>query len=279
MACWNATNGVRSGPTRRVMTRTKTARSRVRSLPLPWPAGSVDGDGVETTRNSDRSRWFSRRDGGGDNGEAGGSAREGSPTVASGRKSYRVANATERLSAFEGLPEWFARSDADGDGQVRMSEYATSWSDDVVADFTQFDLNGDGIVTPKECLRAVEAGAVQGAASSSVASSSLESSSGRRRDRRSSSSGGGVDTTVSSSSSVPDTSSSAASTPTAGAGGVSPAYVKYAVGVIKKYDSNNDGVLQADEWSKMNKDYSSADADHDGKLTPAELGVAFSKGG
>ena len=263
------------------MTRTRTARSRVRSLLPPWLAGSVGGDAVvETTRNSDRSRWFSRRDGGEESGEGGGSGRPGSSAVASGRKSYRVASATERLSTFEGLPEWFARSDADGDGQVRMSEYATSWSDDVVADFTQFDLNGDGIVTPKECLNAVDAGAVQGAASSSaMASSSRESSFGRRRDRRSYSSGGGVDTTVSSSSPAADTSSSAASPAAAGAGGVSAAYVKYAVGVIKKYDSNNDGVLQADEWSKMNKDYSSADADNDGKLTPAELGAAFSKGG
>ena len=49
------------------------------------------------------------------------------------------------------------------DGQIKMAEYATSWSDDVVADFAQFDLNGDGIVTPAECLQAVDQGAVQGA--------------------------------------------------------------------------------------------------------------------
>ncbi len=174
------------------------------------------GRGGGDDASSDRSRWFSRRDGGEDNGEGGGGGRPGSSAVASGRKSYRVASATERLSAFEGLPEWFARSDADGDGQVRMSEYATSWSDDVVADFSQFDLNGDGIVTPKECLNAVNAGAVQGAASSSaMASSSRESSVGGRRDRRSYSSRGGGDTTVSSSSPAADTSSSAASPATA----------------------------------------------------------------
>ncbi len=102
----------------------------------------------------------------------------------SNRKSYRIASATERLSALEGLPEWFGRSDADGDGQVRMSEYATSWTDDVVADFAQFDLNGDGIVTPKECMNAVDEGAVQGIAPTSTASSSR--SIGRGRDRQSS---------------------------------------------------------------------------------------------
>ena len=79
----------------------------------------------------------------------------------------------------------------DQDGQVQMSEYASSWSDDVVADFAQFDLNGDGIVTPAECLEAAERGAVQGAGRSSggygTRPSYASSSSDRRdsgRDRR-----------------------------------------------------------------------------------------------
>ena len=54
------------------------------------------------------------------------------------RKSYRVKTVTERLP--KGLPEWFARSDADADGQVAMAEFATSWSDAVLKDFAQFDL-------------------------------------------------------------------------------------------------------------------------------------------
>jgi hypothetical protein len=58
-------------------------------------------------------------------------------------------------------------------------------------------------------------------------------------------------------------------------GGTSPQYVKYAVGLIQKYDSNKDGVLTQDEWAKMNQDYSSADMDKDGRITPVELGAAF----
>jgi len=53
--------------------------------------------------------------------------------------------------------------------------------------------------------------------------------------------------------------------------------VKYAVAFIKRYDTNNDGVLIEDEWKKMNADYSSADVDKDGRITPRELGAAFAR--
>jgi hypothetical protein len=181
------------------------------------------------------------------------------------------------LSAFEGLPEWFSRSDADGDGQVRMSEYATSWSDDVVADFAQFDLNGDGIVTPKECMKAVEAGAVQGVASAARSSSEGRGSE-RSRDRRSPAPEGDT-SPVSTSPGADAPAATAGAEQPAGAAvtGVSSQYLKYAVGMIAKYDTNKDGVLKADEWTKMNKDYSTADTDQDGRITPAELAVTFSQ--
>lgn len=70
---------------------------------------------------------------------------------------------------------------------------------------------------------------------------------------------------------VPD---SPASAPAAG-GAVPPKYVKYAVGLIKRYDTNKDGVLTKEEWTSMTKDYSSGDADKDGRLTPVELGAAL----
>ena len=109
-------------------------------------------------RGGDRSR-------GGDNDSRGSrgseSSRGGAKIVVGGEKaSYRTRTAIERLP--DGLPDWFARYDTDGDGQVMMYEYSTSWDRQVVADFSQFDLNKDGIVTPIECLRATEAGAVQG---------------------------------------------------------------------------------------------------------------------
>lgn len=58
---------------------------------------------------------------------------------------------------------------------------------------------------------------------------------------------------------------------------VPPKVVKYAVAFIKRYDANNDGVLTENEWKKMNTDYSSADVDKDGRITPLELGAALNR--
>lgn len=210
--------------------------------------------------NGRRSRFFSRRENdrnGSDNRGGGDSAESASP------KSYRRPRPTERVAQLEGLPEWFARYDTNENGQVEMAEYATTWNQNVVADFSQFDLNGDGVVTPNECLKAVDRGAVRGAptplGSPETGFSGGESSSGP--DPRGAGERG-------------------ASPAERGPGGdgnsdVSPAYVQYAVGVIKKYDNNRDGVLTSDEWKNMADDYSSADADEDGRLTPVELAKAY----
>ncbi len=102
---------------------------------------------------------FSQRDGGrSDSGRSsGGGSGGGSSTVtsvsgSSGRTSYRFLTPKERLPS--GLPEWFSRKDADGDGQVSMAEYSRAWSDEMARDFSKYDLNGDGIVTAWECLKA-----------------------------------------------------------------------------------------------------------------------------
>ena len=71
------------------------------------------------------------------------------------RKTYRFLSPTERLP--EGLPDWFNRNDADADGQITMREYSATWSDEKAAEFARHDLNGDGIVTPRECLAALQA--------------------------------------------------------------------------------------------------------------------------
>ena len=69
-----------------------------------------------------------------------------------GRRSYRFRRAPERLPP--GLPDWFAQYDVNGDGQVAMVEYSTSWSDDEARRFERYDLNHDGLITPRECLGA-----------------------------------------------------------------------------------------------------------------------------
>lgn len=57
---------------------------------------------------------------------------------------------------------------------------------------------------------------------------------------------------------------------TAEAAPIPAAYLKYAAGVFKKYDANEDGALQPQEWAQISGDASPADADGDGKITPEE---------
>lgn len=48
-------------------------------------------------------------------------------------------------------------------------------------------------------------------------------------------------------------------------------YLRYAVGYIARYDTNKDGVLTEDEWSKMGQNPKLADQDRDGRITAKEL--------
>lgn len=64
------------------------------------------------------------------------------------RRSYRTSTPVERLP--KGMPDWFLRNDLDSDGQISMAEYATSWNDQIAAEFLKIDANGDGIITPDE---------------------------------------------------------------------------------------------------------------------------------
>lgn len=48
-------------------------------------------------------------------------------------------------------------------------------------------------------------------------------------------------------------------------------YLQYAIALIKKYDADKDGMLDEDELSSANRDYTNADKDRDGKVAPDEL--------
>jgi hypothetical protein len=63
----------------------------------------------------------------------------------------------------KGLPSWFIVRDADGDAQLTLAEYATDGSQSALREFTQYDANGDGVVTAKECLRSPRAKVIAGA--------------------------------------------------------------------------------------------------------------------
>jgi hypothetical protein len=166
--------------------------------------------------------------------------------------------AAERLP--KELPLDFARRDANSDGQVAMAEYSASWSDSIAREFNQFDLNQDGFITPKECLKAISSGLEWGR---------LSSSSGSSTGSRYSSAPAGNSSTgssLASSSSAP----AAPTTSSASSGGIDSRTLIYFQSVLKKSDANGDGVLTKDEWSSMSQDPTAADADADGKITVEE---------
>lgn len=68
----------------------------------------------------------------------------------------RFLHPHERLP--KGLPEWFVRKDANGDGQISMAEFSTSWTAGKRHEFNEADINRDGFIVPGESLQA-QAGA------------------------------------------------------------------------------------------------------------------------
>jgi Ca2+-binding EF-hand superfamily protein len=161
------------------------------------------------------------------------------------QRSYRIVAAIERLPA--GLPDWFARNDADGDGQISMSEFSASWTDSVFDEFDQFDLNQDGLITPQECLKAGERGMSLGDSVASAPSDDSSSSSG--------------------------SSASSSSSPSVSIEGLDPRYVAYYKKLFEKYDSNGDGKLGPDEWVNMSKNPEAADANGDKLISVEEYAV------
>ena len=57
----------------------------------------------------------------------------------------------KRLPA--GLPDWFLTRDLDGDGQLTAAEFSPMGLAAELAEFAAYDLNADGILTAKECVR------------------------------------------------------------------------------------------------------------------------------
>ena len=157
-------------------------------------------------------------------------------------KSYRMKTVKEKTDGTKGLPDWFARSDADGDGQVMLSEYSSSLTPEAIAEFQKFDLNDDFIITANECLAAVKNNASSNSSSSS------------------------------SSSSTASTTSSASSPAAAASGGGTADSVQldWAKKQITKYDKNKDEKLTVDEWSSMLVSPEGADANKDGIITAEE---------
>ena len=165
-------------------------------------------------------------------------------------KSYRLTSREEKTNNSKGLPDFFARSDADGDGQVFMHEFSSSWNDDTLAEFVKWDLNADGAITARECLAALEKGARVSSSTPSGSSSSSSASSST--------------TTASSSSS-------------GSSGSPDAVQIEWAKRQIGKYDQNNDGQLTAAEWEKMLIKPTGADTNGDGVITVDEYAAFRAK--
>ncbi len=110
---------------------------------------SAAGDGSRGGRGFGRREDRGSRQSGNTGSAGGGRSAAGGPAT---RRSYRALTPIERLP--KEIPDWFVRADENGDGQVAMSEYSTSWTDEKAAEFAAIDLDSDGMITPKECLRA-----------------------------------------------------------------------------------------------------------------------------
>jgi len=176
-------------------------------------------------------------------------------------RGYRAKIGYERLDEDE-IPDWFRELDRDRDGQVAMAEFATKWTDKLVADFLNLDINRDGLITPKELEEGAESNGSSSLASTQSSRDRYESS---RSDRDKSSGDSATKKAVPKSSGEESASD------------IPEAYLNYAKNICKKYDENEDGFLTEDEWSEMSRDPSDADLNRDRKITHVEYARWISK--
>ncbi|MCC9642414.1 proprotein convertase P-domain-containing protein [Rhodopirellula sp. JC740] len=63
---------------------------------------------------------------------------------------YLIQVQEEEDQDAEGLPPWFFERDADGDQQISMPEFASEWTNELLAEFESLDENSDGLLTKSE---------------------------------------------------------------------------------------------------------------------------------
>jgi Ca2+-binding EF-hand superfamily protein len=131
-----------------------------------------------------------------------------------------------------------------------MNEFASSWDEGVITEFSRFDKNGDGTITTLEALAAVKQGILRGAVSSGGPASS---------------------------SSLPSGTTSASATSAAAPidrsdlpADADEKWVKFVASRIAKSDKDKNGRLTIDEWSPSDGDFKSIDANADGSVSLGE---------
>lgn len=154
-----------------------------------------------------------------------------------------------------------------------MSEYASEWPESKVKEFLTLDKNGDGVVTPAECVASVESGFSPGA--SSFGGSAPSSRGGPSATTTAAATPTGTSATPA----APTTgyTESQGATPAAAPAGIDPRYVSYAQSLVSKYDANKDGVLDKAESAQVSVVKPETDADGNGQITAEELAKSLMK--
>ena len=91
--------------------------------------------------------------------------------------SFRIGDSSGNVVRPSGLPEWFIRDDANNDNQVSMNEFARKWDESTLEEFSKFDTNQDGYITPKEVLAGVRKWYLKSSSSGSSSPASTTDSS------------------------------------------------------------------------------------------------------
>ncbi|MCH8043345.1 MAG: hypothetical protein IID44_06460 [Planctomycetes bacterium] len=211
----------------------------------------ADTDHNNTITREEYTRWTAKRSSGRSWGGWGSRRTESRSSERSNRDSerriYSYVAPHDRLP--RGLDSWFIEADANRDGQVAMAEFATSFDAAVVKNFREFDLNNDGIITPQEFLAADKDGAKYGGGSRRSTAPRVEKSS----------------PLTSRPQPKPVASAPASSAPVK----ISAAHQAIYRKLFDKFDTNRDGALVEDEWSKMSRP--PKDADGNGRITLGEF--------
>jgi len=109
----------------------------------------------------------------------------GTPTP---RRDTMFSVPKSRLPA--GLPEWFLGRDANGDGQLSLSEFAPNPTQADLEEFARYDKNGDGFITARECFEALKpAKAASGKAAGAGSGKPGETSGAKARRKKSGAAG------------------------------------------------------------------------------------------
>jgi hypothetical protein len=166
----------------------------------------------------------------------------------------RFQTASELLP--EGLPDWFRKQDANGDGQISMAEYAKNWTEAKAVEYGKWDLNGDGVIAPSEALKVLGIDSRQQAKSDAKAAraGSAAASAAARTE---------------------------ASRPARSDDLGPPPSERRADSLVRiflmRYDRNRSGALEAAEWPALpwRDDVHRGDTNHDRRLTADELATRF----